>query len=281
MSAFLFYFTTNHHSGNLINFLLLLSSNPALPYIPNCEDLKRIFPADNSKADINWSNPSDTFHRFTNLLCYPKFRHAVMLGLLMSVGGVTESVVKSASWSLTNHVKDLKKKPNEMKIFCDCLLKILTDNKHNNRITIPFFCTMDQFLSDVKPNEVADDFFIQLIALCKKELQGCTDPVKLMSCIDLFCTLVQFSVCRQAALGYLSILLCHRYPRVRLDVASKLYDALLTYDWLDDVPDGEQVLAIMSDTDWNDSTENLRPIRDTICDILDIPKPVKRIKLPA
>lgn len=43
--------------------------------------------------DINWSAPSDTFPRFTKLLHFRIYLYSVLLGLTVSVGGLTESLV--------------------------------------------------------------------------------------------------------------------------------------------------------------------------------------------
>ena len=42
---------------------------------------------------INWASPGDTFQRFTKLLKFPFYSYNVVLGLTVSVGGLTESVV--------------------------------------------------------------------------------------------------------------------------------------------------------------------------------------------
>ena len=43
---------------------------------------------------INWASPGDTFQRFTKLLAFPFYSYNVLLGLTVSVGGLTESVVR-------------------------------------------------------------------------------------------------------------------------------------------------------------------------------------------
>ena len=42
---------------------------------------------------MNWSAPADCFPRITKLLGLPSFRRSVLLGLTVSVGGLTESLV--------------------------------------------------------------------------------------------------------------------------------------------------------------------------------------------
>ena len=42
---------------------------------------------------INWGAPSDTFCLFTQLLALDTYLYHVLLGLTVSVGGLTESLV--------------------------------------------------------------------------------------------------------------------------------------------------------------------------------------------
>ncbi|KAG1714374.1 Tubulin-specific chaperone D [Nymphon striatum] len=265
-------------AGDVFSFLLYLK--PELPFIPYKNEIQEIFPEDDCKNKINWAAPADSFPRFCLLLKFPKFTHSILLGLVVSVGGLTESIIKYSSESLTLHLKTIKNDEVQLKKICDILLSILAENRNISRIIIPFFEMMDQLLSDglIDPETVGNDFFIDLVDLSKKEIQGCVDPLKLMSLIKLYCTLLQFSFCKKKVLSYLAILMCHRYPRVRQNVASELYESFLTYDVIDEELDTEKILALMGDSDWTESIEKIRPVRDELCELLKIPKPVKRIK---
>lgn len=44
-------------------------------------------------ASVNWTAPSQAFPRITQLLGLPAYRYHVLLGLAVSVGGLTESTV--------------------------------------------------------------------------------------------------------------------------------------------------------------------------------------------
>lgn len=45
-------------------------------------------------ASVNWTAPSQAFPRITQLLGLPTYRYHVLLGLAVSVGGLTESTVR-------------------------------------------------------------------------------------------------------------------------------------------------------------------------------------------
>lgn len=76
-------------------------------------------------------------------------------------------------------------------------------------------------------------------------------------------------------LSFLSVLLCHRFPKVRVTTANQLYIALMTY--CDVVfpndEDSEEALRLLSETDWNSPVTELRVIRNQFCDAVGIKPP--------
>ena len=48
-------------------------------------------------SQLNWSAPAECFPRITKLLGLPTYRPAVLLGLTVSAGGLTESLVRCYS----------------------------------------------------------------------------------------------------------------------------------------------------------------------------------------
>lgn len=83
--------------------------------------------------------------------------------------------------------------------------------------------------------------------------------------------------------SHLLNLLVNRFPRVRKTTAAKLYEALLT---LADVSDDasvvtggtdrmallsanqDEILAILSDTDWDEDVESLKPIKSRLKELI-------------
>uniref|UniRef100_A0A4W6G040 Tubulin-specific chaperone D n=1 Tax=Lates calcarifer TaxID=8187 RepID=A0A4W6G040_LATCA len=85
------------HAGNI--FLRLLhSTKPAVPHIPHQEELLSIFPVETTTS-LNWNAPSQAFQYITQLLRLPQYQYHTLLGLTVSVGGITESTVgQMLSW---------------------------------------------------------------------------------------------------------------------------------------------------------------------------------------
>ena len=61
-------------------------------------------------------------------------------------------------------------------------------------------------------------------------------------------------------------MLINRFPRVRKITATKLYEALLT---LTDISESlemsqDEILAILSDTNWDEDIETLKPVKNQL-----------------
>uniref|UniRef100_A0A8V5HI46 Tubulin-specific chaperone D n=1 Tax=Melopsittacus undulatus TaxID=13146 RepID=A0A8V5HI46_MELUD len=83
------------HAGSV--FLALLHfDHPPIPHIPHREELERIFPR-SEKETLNWNAASEAFPRITQLLALPAYQYSVLLGLSVSVGGLTETTVRRQS----------------------------------------------------------------------------------------------------------------------------------------------------------------------------------------
>ena len=138
-------------------------------------------------------------------------------------------------------------------------------------------------------------YAFELFSLTKREVCGgagvspCNDPNKLMSAADVLCALLQTEdpTAKQKCLVQLSIFLCHKFPRIRKATASKLFEGLLTYpNILSQKASGEvlreeeieekleTINEILSDTTWDTTpVEQLRPLRNQLCDLLGVPAP--------
>ena len=55
--------------------------------------LSLLFDFRSNCLEMNWRAPGDCFPRLTKLLALPSYRRSVLLGLTVSVGGLTESLV--------------------------------------------------------------------------------------------------------------------------------------------------------------------------------------------
>uniref|UniRef100_A0A4W3JIF9 Tubulin-specific chaperone D n=1 Tax=Callorhinchus milii TaxID=7868 RepID=A0A4W3JIF9_CALMI len=242
------------HAGSV--FLRVLHfDNPAVPHVPHREELENIFPRSEAET-LNWSAPSQAFPPITKLLGLPTYQYHVLLGLTVSVGGLTESTVRYSAQSIFEYLKTIRDNLKAMNKFCGTLLQIFKDNLRVDRVSIPLLKMLDQMLAngcfDIFTSDQSNDFVKDLLALCKDEIRKSKDIQKLRSSISVFCGLVQFpGEIRKKVLFQLLLLLCYPFPIIRKTTASQLYEMLLTYDDVIDPNILDEVMANLSENNWD------------------------------
>ncbi|XP_072259692.1 tubulin-specific chaperone D [Pyxicephalus adspersus] len=262
------------HAGSV--FLgLLHQDNPPVPHIPHREDLERIFPKSEANT-LNWNAPSQAFPHITQLLGLPTYRYCVLLGLTVSVGGLTESTVRYSSQSLFEYLR--ASDTEAMDVFVKTLLQIFRDNQHNDRVSIPLMKMLDQMLAngcfELFTQEENHRFVVELLSLCKTEIKKSKNIPKLRSSIAVFCGLMQFpGAIRKDVLVQLLLLLCHSFPVVRKSTASEMYEMFITYDDIVDAEILDEVLEVLSETSWEADLASVREKRNHLCDLMKVPKP--------
>ncbi|KAF1379591.1 hypothetical protein PFLUV_G00177630 [Perca fluviatilis] len=263
------------HAGNV--FLRLLhSTEPAVPHIPHQDELLSIFPVETT-ASLNWNAPSQAFQYITQLLGLPQYQYHTLLGLTVSVGGITESTVHFSSQSLFDYLRGIQDNHAALTQFGDALLSIFRDNLRNDRVSIPFLKMLDQILAnscfEIFTTQENHQFCVDLLALCK-ECKKTKDISKLRACVTVFCGLIQFQgEVRKKVLSQLLMLLCHSYPVIRKTTASQMYEMLLTYDDVINPEMLDDVMTLLSDTNWESDLATVRAHRNQLCDWLGVPRP--------
>ncbi|NWR47300.1 TBCD protein, partial [Regulus satrapa] len=264
------------HAGSV--FLSLLHfDRPPVPHIPHREELERIFPR-SEEAALNWNAASEAFPRITQLLGLPTYQYHVLLGLSVSVGGLTETTLRYSAQSLFDYMKKIQSDPSALERFCETLLKVFEDNLRNDRVSVPLLTMLDQMLAngcfDLFTEQENHPFPVKLFTLCKEEIRRSKDIRKLRSSIGVFCGLIQFQGgMREKVFFQLFLLLCHPFPIIRKTTASQVYEMLLTYGDVAEPATVEQAMAILSDTNWEAELPVVRERRNCLCDLMQVPRP--------
>ncbi|XP_027968199.1 tubulin-specific chaperone D isoform X4 [Eumetopias jubatus] len=259
-------------------FMALLHSHGSpVPHVPHRGELEKLFPR-SDVASVNWNAPSQAFPRITQLLGLPTYRYHVLLGLAVSVGGLTESTVRYSTQSLFEYMKGIHNDPQALEGFGGTLLQVFEDNLLNDRVSVPLLKTLDQMLAngcfDLFTAEQDHPFSVKLLALCKEEIKKSKDVQKLRSSVAVFCGMVQFpGNVRRKVLLQLCLLLCHPFPVIRKTTASQVYEMLLTYGDImgEDVLD--EVMTVLGTTAWDAELPLVRVQRNRLCDLLGVPRP--------
>nr|XP_055174280.1 tubulin-specific chaperone D-like [Nyctereutes procyonoides] len=264
------------HAARVFMTLLHCDGAP-LPHVPHRGELEELFPR-SDVASVNWNAPSQAFPRITRLLGLPAYRYHVLLGLAVSVGGLTESTVRYSTQSLFEYMKGIQNDPQALEGFGGTLLQLFEDNLLNDRVSVPLLKMLDQMLAngcfDLFTAEQDHPFGVKLLALCKEETRKSKDVQKLRSGVAVFCGMVQFpGDVRRKVLLQLCLLLCHPFPVIRKSTASQVYEMLLTYG--DVLADGvlEEVMAVLGATAWDAELPVVRAQRNRLCDLLGVPRP--------
>ncbi|XP_029293698.1 tubulin-specific chaperone D isoform X2 [Cottoperca gobio] len=269
-------------AGNI--FLLILhSKEPAVPHIPHREELLSIFPFETTTS-LNWNAPSQAFQYITQLLGLPQYQYHTLLGLTVSVGGITESTVHFSSQSLFEYLRGIQENRAALTQFGDTLLSIFRDNLCNDKVSIPFLKMLNQMLAnscfEIFTTQENHQFCVDLLTLCK-EFKKSNNISKLRVCVSVFCGLIQFQGdVRKNVLSQLLILLCHSFPVIRKATAGQMYEMLLTYDDVIDPEVLDDVMTLLSDTNWESDLQTLRTHRNQLCDWLRVSRPRVVTKRP-
>uniref|UniRef100_A0A3B3Z090 Tubulin-specific chaperone D n=1 Tax=Poecilia mexicana TaxID=48701 RepID=A0A3B3Z090_9TELE len=216
------------HAGNI--FLHLLHhTEPVVPHIPHKEELLSIFPAE-TITSLNWNAPSQAFKYITQLLGLPEYQYHTLLGLSVSVGGITESTAHHSSQSLFAFLKGIQKDIDALTQFTQTLLRIFKNNLQNDRVSVPLLMMLSQMLAnnvfEILTTQENHQVCVDLLGLCK-ELRKSRNVAKIRACIYVYCGLIQFEGdVRKKVLSQLLMLLCHTFPIVS---SAHLY---LTVDFL-------------------------------------------------
>lgn len=270
------------HAGDVL-LRLLHCKDPAVPHIPHQEELLTIFPLE-TRTNLNWKAPSQAFHYITRLLGLSHYQYHTLLGLTVSVGGITESTVQYSSQSLFEYLKGIQSDYAALTQFGDTLLSIFRDNLRNDRVSLPLLKMLDQMLAnncfEIFTTQENHPFCVELLTLCK-EIKKSKHIPKLRACITVFCGLIQFQGdIRNKVLSQLLMLLCHSFPVIRKTTASQMYEMLLTYDDVIQPETLDDVMSSLSDTNWESDLTTVRTHRNQICDWLGLPRPQVIAKSP-
>ena len=118
---------TRGHAAQL--FAKLLTSPLDIPHIPRKSEVLLCFPEQlrkpGSKFDeFGWSVESETFPIYAKLLNLPEYCEKVLLGLVISVGGVTERLVRQSSLYMFKELENMNS--GQLTDFGQMLIKIFT-----------------------------------------------------------------------------------------------------------------------------------------------------------
>lgn len=263
---------------------LLYSKNIPVSNLSYCGTLRSIFSS--FKCDrLDWNVASSTFFLFAKALRIPEIQYELLTGFVFSIGGLTESVAQAASKTFIKELQDIQ--ASDRSLFMNTirnLVKISQDNNKNERLVASLIKTIDLILQynllndeEIIKEDIPTEFFNNFLENCRKSL----DIQKLMIFIDYLCDMLQFKDrLRERCMIQLMIMLCHKYPRIRKAAASKLYESLLNDPEIVSQEENlDETITLLTETDWDQALDIIKPIRNRICDLSNTPRPVMKAKI--
>ncbi|KAJ0403682.1 hypothetical protein P43SY_003794 [Pythium insidiosum] len=290
-------------AGSIL-FRLLHAARPRIDGIPDRFQLvnePQLFPKSLADAPaINWSMAHDTFPRVVRMLDIPEYTEAVLAGLVISVGGLTESVVKASRGALLSWYR-LHLNAKNLGLLSRTsfhLVALLTRHQHDDRVTLPLLKTISTLLDDgllsfllVTPDndsnqsapppgkEATKSFSERLYIAVRDEIQRATSIPKLVAGITVLVGMLPCDSQEETKVLYaLCLFLSHRFPTVRKATAERLYTRLLVHDEImrgDDVK-YEAVVDLLSATAWDGPTSNAKAARNDLLRLLGIAPPASK-----
>lgn len=251
-----------------------------VPNIPHRCELEVIVPKD---AAFNWAAPSNCFPCLVHLLQFNEYRMTVLSGLVISIGGLADSLRKASLSALLEYVQisrdgELKIDKEKAKLLSIDLLEILHCYPKIDRITIPTLKTIEILFSNgifLYLEECEQSFGVGILESLTIELKGSKDVTKLLIGINVLShvSAMQEPTCNQALSQFFSFL-GHPYPKVRKACADQVYLFL--------IQNGEQILGddilnevieLIGETCWDGPREEANIQMDKLFDIFHLKAP--------
>ncbi|ORX85382.1 ARM repeat-containing protein [Anaeromyces robustus] len=274
--------------------------------IPNIELLEKAFK--NGNVDFKYINTNDLYNRLIPLIIIPEFRTSILTGLVVSVGGITESLVRDSSTPLLKFISELPKNNMTINDFLDSLLTIFSNYINDDRVTIPLLMVLELLLSSNSFEKLEDqEYFVKIFENIKRVIFKSKNVKKLVPAIKTICGLLSQNISEELKHNIMQRLLSylvHPFPRIRKLTAEQFYLALLNienkkislefnendlefndnddddddFEFDDEDENIEQVKNVLLQTDWNMSVLQIKPIRNSLYSLLNV-SPPKTVKI--
>lgn len=232
-----------------------------IPFIPYRENLEEIVP---NETDLKWGVPTFSYQRFVQLLRFSCYSRPVLSGLVISIGGLQDSLRKASVSALLKYLQPVEteesndRRSREHMLSAD-MLWVLQQYKKCDRVIVPTLKTIEILFSKKIFLDMEDQtpvFCASVLDSLAVELKGSKDFAKLYSGIAILGYIASLlETINARAFTHLLTLLGHRYPKIRKASAEQVYIVLLQNGNLVPEEKMEKALEIISETCWDGDVE--------------------------
>ncbi|XP_020084224.1 tubulin-folding cofactor D isoform X1 [Ananas comosus] len=248
---------------------ILYRQKDIISFIPHREVLESIIP---SSTDLKWGVPAVSYPVFVQLLRIDCYSKSVLSGLVISVGGLQESLRKASLAALLEYLQcsegdaGEERRTREYVLSAD-LLWVLRRYQKCDRVITPAFKTIEVLLSK-KFLLNMQDFCTEILDSLTVELKASKDFTKLCSGLSILGYVSSYTEATNTrAFSQLLSFLGHRYPKIRKAAADQVYLVLLQNGNLIPEDNMERALEVISDTCWDGDVEEARSKRLQLCEM--------------
>ncbi|KAL6538962.1 hypothetical protein OROMI_025288 [Orobanche minor] len=210
---------------------LLYNKITYVQHIPHRKKLEELVP---NEADLKWAVPSFSYPRFVHLLQFSSFSRLVLSGLVISVGGLQDSLAKASVTALLNYLQvvdgeEPKEMSREYRLATD-MLWVLQQYRGCDRVIVPAMKTIEILLSKkiFLTMEAYTSIFISgALHSLEVELKGSKDFFKLYLGIAIlgYIALHSDSI-NTPAFHQLLRFLGYRFPKIRRTAAEQVLSVI-------------------------------------------------------
>ncbi|MED6193962.1 hypothetical protein PIB30_024141 [Stylosanthes scabra] len=247
-----------------------------IPYIPFREKLEEIIP---KEAEAKWAVPSYSYPRFVQLLQFGCYSRDVLSGLVISIGGLQDSLKKVSLSALMEYLEGVESEEHNTRMSREYMLSVdilwvLQHYKKCDRVIIPSLKTIEiLFSKKVFLNMEANTttFCAGVLDSLAIELKGSKDFSKLYAGIAILGYVASIpEPINMRAFSQLVSFLVHRYPKIRKAAAEQAYLVLLQNGNLVAEDKIEKALEIICDTCWDSDMDLAKQQRVALCETIGL-----------
>ncbi|KAG0043760.1 hypothetical protein BGZ83_011058, partial [Gryganskiella cystojenkinii] len=226
--------------------------------IPHREKVMSVF---EDSVLLDWNQAAQVYPRVVQLLNLKEYRMDLLLGFIVSAGGLTESLVRHASACLAEFIADLpitnmdedgssSSSTVTLVEFGNEIMNIVENYEGQERIIVPLLEVLDMLVESGALLMMEDDYdFAPMVRFVRRQTLKCKDTRKLCASVRLFCGLCGLGgKIKNAILLELLRLLVHPFPKIRRQTADSMY-LMLSGSVEEPTPESEQVGQILMNSD--------------------------------
>ncbi|WOL10087.1 tubulin-folding cofactor D isoform X1 [Canna indica] len=243
-----------------------------IPCISDRETVEQIIPND---PDLKWSVPIVSYPRFVQLLKISSYSRSLLSGLVVSIGGLQESLSKASVTALLDYLLVSDADRNERNLrersLSTDFLWILQQYQKCDRVITPTLKTIEVLFSKkvlLNMEGHSQEFCSGVLQSLSVELKASKDFAKLLAALSILGYIASLAEpINSQAFSQLLFFLGHRYPKIRKAAADQVYLVLLQNENLIPEDKTEKALELVTEICWEASLEEARNGRSQIYEI--------------